>query len=90
MAEYQTKDMTGAMFPNKRKTTDSQPDFTGNAVIGGKPYRISGWKNSSKSGTNYLSLRIQDDDGNYGPSSNSSNKPRASSDFDDFDEDIPF
>lgn len=53
------KENRGALFKNKDKTKETQPDLTGNINIDGKDYQLSAWKNVSKeSGKTYLSLRI--------------------------------
>lgn len=53
------KENKGALFKNKDKTKETQPDLTGNINIDGKDYQLSAWKNVSKeSGKTYLSLRI--------------------------------
>lgn len=61
----------GVLFINKKKTTDRQPDYTGNLEISrellgelvaaakaGKEIKmdISGWKKQSKAGNNFLSI----------------------------------
>ena len=34
----------GAIWKNERKERDTQPDFTGNAIIDGVDWWVSGWK----------------------------------------------
>lgn len=46
---------SGAIYRNK-KEKESQPDYTGNAQLDGKTYRLAGWLNKSKSGNTYLRL----------------------------------
>lgn len=50
------KNNSGALFRNKREANEKKPDFTGNATIEGKIYRLAGWVNKSKTGTSYLRL----------------------------------
>ena len=38
------KDNRGAIWGNTRKEKDTQPDFTGNAMIDGVEYTIAAWK----------------------------------------------
>ncbi|MBA0088267.1 MAG: hypothetical protein HRJ53_25060 [Acidobacteria bacterium Pan2503] len=52
----QPKDNNGALFHNIRKAKETHPDYTGEAMIGGVEYRISGWARESKGGVKYLSL----------------------------------
>lgn len=47
------------MYKN-RKNKPTQPDYSGNATIDGKKYRLAGWINKSKSGTSYLRILISD------------------------------
>lgn len=43
MSNYQERDQSGTIFPNTRKERESQPDFTGKALINGTPVYVSGW-----------------------------------------------
>ena len=45
------------MYKN-RKDKPTQPDYSGNATIDGKKYRLAGWINKSKAGGNYLRILI--------------------------------
>lgn len=57
MAEEQ-KDMTGALFINHKKQTDSHPEMQGSIIIDGKKYWLSAWKNHMrKSGEKYLTIK---------------------------------
>ena len=47
------KNNSGSLYKN-RKEKPTQPDYNGTATIDGKQYRMSGWVNKSKAGTNYL------------------------------------
>lgn len=48
----------GAIFTNRKKESDKHPDYKGSIDVGGKEYWLSGWKNTSKKGENYLSLSV--------------------------------
>lgn len=52
----QQKDNSGVLFQNKKKTKDSQPDFTGGVTVGGVDYRLAGWTKVSHQGNEYMSL----------------------------------
>lgn len=83
MAE--TKDLSGVLFKNKRKTTDRHPDYTGTALINGQEYWLSSWINTPKNGGDkYMSLmlNLKDENGPKTPP-----KPYNQADFDD---DVPF
>ena len=58
MSNYEQKDNSGSMFVNDKKETESHPDRKGSAMIGGVEYWVSGWINTSKSGTKYMSLKF--------------------------------
>ncbi len=61
MSAYQQKDNSGALFTNNRRERDSQPNYTGDAVIDGVKYRISAWEKTSKNGSTYYSLSFTKD-----------------------------
>lgn len=48
----------GAISRNKRRTKDSQPDYTGDATINGTEFWISGWLQDGKNGK-FLSLAFR-------------------------------
>lgn len=49
----------GVLFRVYEKKTDKHPDYTGSVDVDGKKFWLNGWKNTSKSGSNYLSISIQ-------------------------------
>lgn len=52
----------GALFNNKRKTSDNHPDMTGKINIDGTEYWLSGWYKEMKgSGDEYMSLSLGDE-----------------------------
>lgn len=57
-----TREMQGSLFP-ANKTKDSQPEYSGNCVIGGVAYWIAGWRHTSKGGDVYLSLSFTPKEG---------------------------
>jgi hypothetical protein len=44
---------SGVLFEAK-KENERQPDYSGNCILDGKPYKMSGWINKSKAGKSYL------------------------------------
>ena len=52
------KDNSGVLFNNDRKTKDSQPDFSGNALINGVDIYISALKKNGAKGE-YFSLAFK-------------------------------
>ena len=53
----------GALFKNKKKERDSQPDYQGNLDVGGVEYWISAWIKEAKSGMKFMSLSVTMKDG---------------------------
>lgn len=56
--------VSGALYPNERKESDKQPDFTGPITIDGAELRLAAWTKQAKTGKNagadYLSLSISE------------------------------
>jgi hypothetical protein len=40
---YVPKEGSGSLFKNGRKTTETQPDYTGSIMVNGKEHWLSGW-----------------------------------------------
>ena len=40
---YETKELSGSLFKNKKKEKDSHPNMTGSAKINGVEYWVSAW-----------------------------------------------
>jgi len=55
-----TNDMTGAIFTNRYKRSDKQPDYTGKVTINGEEYRIAGWKRTDRNGNAFMSIALTD------------------------------
>ena len=55
-------DNSGVLFVNDRKEKETQPDYTGNIVMGGVKKRLAGWKKTSKSdpSMSFLSISVSD------------------------------
>lgn len=62
---------TGALFREENKKSDKSPDFTGTVTISRElakaaleswngEVRVAGWKNTSKTGTAYISLKLSE------------------------------
>jgi hypothetical protein len=52
----------GALFKNKKKESDRDPDFTGQVNFDGTDYWASAWVNVSKAGDKYVSLSVKPKD----------------------------
>lgn len=58
MTEYDDTNK-GALFVNDKQGNDKRPDFRGRLNVGGAEFWLSAWKEKSKKGVSYLSLRVQ-------------------------------
>jgi uncharacterized protein (DUF736 family) len=76
----ETKNNTGAIFKNDKKTAENQPDYKGKANVNGKDMEVALWLKESKSGTKYFSATFQEP---YV-------KPEARVVTDEQDDDLPF
>lgn len=82
MAEKFDNTNSGALFTNKRKEKDTHPSFTGRINVDGKEYWLSAWGKTSRKGEKFLSLAVNPVE--------KTNSPDGPTDFDDFDDEIPF
>lgn len=53
---FEQKENSGSLFKNDRKSSDSQPNAKGTALIGGVEYWVSAWTKKDKNGNNWQSL----------------------------------
>jgi uncharacterized protein (DUF736 family) len=58
MTEYDNTNR-GVLFREYEKESEKHPDYKGSINIEGKDYWLSGWKQQSKKGANYLSLSVK-------------------------------
>jgi len=57
---YEQKDNSLNLFTNKFKKDGSrEPDFTGDALVDGREWKASGWKNKDKNGNTYLGIQFK-------------------------------
>jgi hypothetical protein len=61
---YEQKELTGALFKNQRKTSDTHADYNGTATINGVEYFVDSWIKEAESGSKYMSLRFKAKTGN--------------------------
>ena len=58
---FEPKNDTFSLFFNE-KTSDAQPDLTGDGKAGDRAIRIACWKKEGRSGKPYYSCKIEDKD----------------------------
>ena len=65
---YQPKPNTWTLFQNTRKTNETQPDYTGNALLempdgSHVEYRLSAWKRVTKSNIKFIGgfIKLKED-----------------------------
>ena len=76
----ETKNNSGAIFKNDKKTSETHPDYKGKVNVNGKDMEIALWLKESKSGLKYFSTTFQEP---YV-------KPEAAIVTDEQDDDLPF
>jgi hypothetical protein len=55
-----SKDNSGTIAKNTRKTEERHPDITGSITVDGKDYWLNGWqKTNSQDGTTFYSLSVK-------------------------------
>jgi hypothetical protein len=80
--KFESKPNSGALFRNNEKAKDTDRDYYGTVNVNGTEFWASGWINTSKKGTKYLSLSLKlKDDAKL-----AAKKPLA----DDMSDSIPF
>ena len=59
MSQNFDNDMEGVLFNNSTDNPKA-PNIKGECTIDGKTYEIAGWRNTSKAGKTYYSLKFQE------------------------------
>lgn len=60
MSKYELKQNQGVVFRNKKKSKDTQPDFSGEIDVDGKRLNIALWERTTKNQDAYFSLKISE------------------------------
>ena len=76
----ETKNNTGAIFKNDKKTAETHPDYKGKVNVNGKEMEVALWLKTSQAGMKYFSATFQEP---YV-------KPAAAEPFKLEDDDLPF
>lgn len=63
---FEQKELSGALFKNKRRTQSNHPEYTGQTKINGIEYWISAWIKEKSNGEKYFSIayKVKDDQKN--------------------------
>ena len=56
----ETKNNSGAIFKNDKKTSETHPDYKGKVNVNGKDMEVALWLRESKSGLKYFSTTFQE------------------------------
>ena len=83
---FETRELSGQLFKNQRKTEEKHPNAQGECLIEGKAYYISAWTKKDKNGNPWQSLSFKRKDEVQGTAIKEAKeilKP-------DFNDDIPF
>jgi len=56
----ETKNNTGAIFKNDKKTAETQPDYKGKVNVNGADMEVALWLKESKTGMKYFSATFQE------------------------------
>ena len=78
----------GALFKNTRKDSDNHPDYNGSINVDGVEYWLSAWVKEGAKGK-FFSLSVKPKE-QPAPKPQAKAPAKASSGFDDMDEDLPF
>ena len=78
---FEQREGSGSLFKNTKKTTDSHPNATGSALIGGVEYWVSAWTKKDKNGQPWQSLAFKRKD---------EDKPAKTGSVAELDNDLPF
>ena len=56
----ETKNNTGAIFKNDKKTAETHPDYKGTVTVNGKEMEVALWLKTSQAGKKYFSATFQE------------------------------
>ena len=90
MTTFETRELSGQLFKNKRREKEAQPNATGEARIDGVLYKVSSWTKLTKSGEPWQSLSFKRADEATSRGERADPPPRRASIKDQLDDEIPF
>ncbi len=82
---YEQKELTGSLFKNDRKESDTHPDYKGSALINGVSHWLDAWINTAGDGSKYMSLKLKPKDAREPQS-----RPQPAAFDDDLSDSVPF
>lgn len=56
---YEKRDMSGSIFRNRDKRTETHSDFTGDCLIDGQEFWINAWEKKDKNGNTFFSFSFK-------------------------------
>lgn len=80
---WEMKDMSGSLFRNEKRESDSHPHARGECMIDGVVYWVSAWTKEGKKGK-FQSLAFKRKE------ERPQSAPKKGGNFDDMDDDVPF
>jgi len=86
MSKYDNN-MSGALFKNDKRETDSHPHAKGSAEVAGVEYWVSAWTNTDKNGNKYQKLKFTPKEE---VNKRGQEQARQVVSDDEFDDDLPF
>lgn len=81
---YEKRDMSGSIFANRDKRTETHADYTGDCLIDGQEYWMNAWKKSTKDGKTFLSFSFKKKQPRSDAPARQESKPVV------IDDDLPF
>ena len=84
---YEQRDNSGSIFKHQ-KTSENQPDYKGQCMVGGVEMWMSSWLKTGANGTKFMSFSFQPKEQQQAqPAARAKPAPAAAPEFDD---DMPF
>jgi hypothetical protein len=96
---YEQRDLSGSLFKNDRKESDTHPDYKGSALIGGVDHWLDAWINTDRNGNKYMALKFKPKEARHGNAGGYSGDPATNRSGGigggapapvDLDDDVPF
>lgn len=56
---YEKRDMSGSVFRNRDKRSETHSDFTGDCLIDGQEYWMNAWEKKDKNGNTFFSFSFK-------------------------------